>query len=315
LATFEAARSTLQHEDFQLSFLSNAESIYDDYVQLLVARGNPDEALRWADYSRARTLSEGLGLLSKGASDHAAPPALNPREIARRAKGTLLFYWLGEKQSYLWAVTPQKTSLFPLPPAADIESMVQRYRTALKGPQDVLASSEDGRALYRTLLDPAKSLLAKDAKVFIIPDGSLNNLNFETLIVASPKPNYWIDDAEVSNASALGVLAASIVRMCVKPSARAGCCSSVTVLPPARNIPNCHEPASRWRTSPSIFSPRRSRFMAVRRQRQPRICPAIRKNFPTLILSPTARRRNRHLQALRSRHSSEQRSTHCAPIW
>ncbi len=209
LATFEAARNTLRHEDFQLSFLSNAESIYDDYVHFLVARGRPDEALRWADYSRARTLSEGLGITSNGAGDHTAPPALNPREISRRAKGTLLFYWLGEKQSYLWAITPQKTSLFPLPPRADIELMVQRYRVALKGPGDVLASSEDGRALYRTLIDPAKSLQAKDAKVFIIPDGSLNNLNFETLVVAEPKPHFWIEDAEVTNASSLRMLAAS----------------------------------------------------------------------------------------------------------
>jgi len=150
-----------------------------------------------------------LGLLSKGTSNVAGPPPLNSREVSRRAKGVLLFYWLGDKQSYLWAITPQKTSLFPLPPAAEIESMVQRYRTALTGPQDVLESSEDGRALYRTLIAPAKPLLANDAKVFIIPDGSLNNLNFETLIVADPTPHFWIEDADVANASSLRVLAAS----------------------------------------------------------------------------------------------------------
>lgn len=214
LATFEAARSTVRHEDFQLSFLTNAERIYDDYVHFLVARGETDEALRWADYSRARTLAEGLGLLSKGAldRDHARPPALNPREISRRAQGALLFYWLGEKQSYLWAITPLKTALFPLPPGAEIDSLVQRYRNSLNGPQDVLASNEEGRVLYRTLIVPAKTLLAKDAKVFIIPDGSLNNINFETLIVADPKPHYWIEDANVVNASSLRVLASSLIR-------------------------------------------------------------------------------------------------------
>ncbi len=213
LSTFEAARSTVRHGDFQLSFLTNGARIYDDYVHFLVAKGKSDDALRWADYSRARTLSEGLGLLSKGSSnaDQAGPPALNAREIARRAQGTLLFYWLGEKQSYLWAITPLKASLFPLPPAPEIDSLVQRYRSSLNGPEDALASS-DGRTLYRTLVAPAKSLLASNAKVFIIPDGSLNNLNFETLVVDEPKPHYWIEDADVVNASSLRVLAASLHR-------------------------------------------------------------------------------------------------------
>jgi len=90
--------------------------------------------------------------------------------------------------------------------------MVQRYRIALKGPQDVLASSNDGRTLYRTLIAPARALLVNNAKVVIIPDGSLNNLNFETLIVPDPEPHYWIEDAGVTNASSLRVLAASFAR-------------------------------------------------------------------------------------------------------
>src|SRR6267378_886427 len=213
LATFEAARDTVRHEDSQLSFLTNASRIYDDYVHFLVARGKTDAALRWADYSRARTLAEGLGLLAKGPSS--GPPPLNPQQIARRADGTVLFYWLGEKQSYLWTITPQKTSLFTLPPEAEINAAVQRYRKALGGLQDVRESADhDGRWLYQTLIAPARALLQRDAKVFVIPDGSLNNLNFETLLVAEssvsqPKLHFWIEDMTVANASSLRVLGAS----------------------------------------------------------------------------------------------------------
>ncbi len=213
LATFEAARDTVQHEDSQLSFLTNASRIYDDYVHFLVARGKTDDALRWADYSRARTLAEGLGLLAKGASS--GPPPLKPQQIARRADGTVLFYWLGEKQSYLWAITPQKTGLFTLPAGAEIDAAVQRYRKALGGPQDVLGSADqDGRWLYRALIAPAQPLVKKDAKVFVVPDGSLNNLNFETLLVSEssvsqPKLHYWIEDVTIANASSLRVLGAA----------------------------------------------------------------------------------------------------------
>src|SRR5580704_2546043 len=208
LATFEAARSSLQRSDSKLPFSNNASRIYDDYVHFLVARGRTDDALRWADYSRARTLAEGLGLLTKWASS--GPPPLKPQQIARQADGTVLFYWLGEKQSYLWAITPHKTSLFTLPAGSEIDAAVQRYRKALVGPQDILeTASPEGTGLYQMLVAPAQALLAKDTQVFVIPDGSLNGLNFETLLVPEPKLHYWIEDATVADASSLRLLAAS----------------------------------------------------------------------------------------------------------
>jgi CHAT domain-containing protein len=208
LSTFETARSGLQHEDSRLPFLTNASRIYDDYIRFLVSQKKTDQALQVADYSRARTLTEGLGLLPKGTSFK--PDPLNAQQAARRAGGTIFFYWLGEKQSYLWTITPQKTSLFPLPPAAEIDRAVQRYRKALVGPQDVLETANaDGTALYRMLVSPAQALLTKDMQVFIIPDGSLNSLNFETLLVPDSKPHYWIEDATIADASSLRLLAGS----------------------------------------------------------------------------------------------------------
>jgi CHAT domain-containing protein/Tfp pilus assembly protein PilF len=220
LSTFEAARDSVHHKDSQLSFLTNAASIYDDYLHILLAHGRSNEALRWADYNRARTLTEGLGLLDKARDKRASagPPALNAEEVARRTKSAVLFYWLGEKQSYLWAITPRKTAMFPLPAKAEIEAAAQRYRKALADPGDVLdPANEDGGWLYRTLIAPALPLLPKDAKVFVIPDGSLNNVNFETFIVSgagsggvsASKPHFWIEDATVTAASSLRVLAAS----------------------------------------------------------------------------------------------------------
>jgi CHAT domain-containing protein len=208
LATFEAARAALHRDASKLPFSNNASRIYDDYISFLVAHGRPEDALRWAEYSRARTLAEGLGLLP--AKSPSGPPALNAQAVARRAGGNILFYWLGEKQSFLWAITPKKVALFPLPVRAEIEAAAQRYHSALIGPQDVLASADrDGQWLYTILLTPAAPLLPMDSKVFIVADGSLNNLNFETLLVPGPRPHYWIEDATVANASSLRLLAAS----------------------------------------------------------------------------------------------------------
>ena len=206
LSTFETARSSLKGEDLQLPFPSNALGIYDDYIHFLASQGKTTEALQVAEYSRGRTLAEGLGLLQKGTTFK--PIALNPQEIARRAGGTILFYWLGEKQSYLWTITAQKTSLFTLPPKSEIDPVVRRYRKALSEQQEFLQTADDdGRTLYRTLVLPAKPLLAENAKVIIIPDGSLNTLNFETLLVPDPTPHYWIEDVTIADASSLRLTA------------------------------------------------------------------------------------------------------------
>ncbi|MFY9743932.1 MAG: CHAT domain-containing protein [Candidatus Sulfotelmatobacter sp.] len=220
LNTFETARSELKHEDSRLPFLSNASRIYDDYIHFLVAQGKSTEALQVADYSRGRTLAEGLGLLQKETSFK--PAVLDARGVARRTGGTILFYWLGEKQSYLWAITAQKIRLFTLPPGAEIDASVQRYREALAGPQDVHESADpDGRWLYHILVGPTLDRLKKDAKVVIIPDGNLNSLNFETLLVSravvseakapavqlpEAKVHYWIEDVTIAKASSLRIL-------------------------------------------------------------------------------------------------------------
>jgi CHAT domain-containing protein len=207
LTTFETERGSLRRNEAKLPFSGNGSQIYDDYIHFLMAQQKSDDALRWAEYSRARTLAEGLQLLSPQATS--PPPTLDAQAIARRAGGNILFYWLGEKQSFLWVITARKITLFDLPPRKEIEATARRYRDALNGPRDVLESGDrDGQWLYMALVAPAADSL-KGSKTFIIPDGSLNNLNFETLLVPGSKPHYWIEDATVANAGSLRLLAAS----------------------------------------------------------------------------------------------------------
>ena len=103
LVRFERARSSLHHEDFELPFMANATQLYDDYIHFLLEQGKTAEALQDSRVQPGPTLAEGLGLLQKRSTR--TPATVNPREIARAAGGTILFYWLGSKQSCLWAVT------------------------------------------------------------------------------------------------------------------------------------------------------------------------------------------------------------------
>jgi len=219
LKTFEAARAELYHEYAQLPFLANATTIYDDYIHFLVTQGKTDEALITADQSRARTLAQGFG---QSSSQRALSPAtLPPRAVARKAGATLLFYWLGERQSYLWAITPEKTALFTLPAQREITPLIERYRKTLLGRQDPLESGNTtGQQLYSMLVAPAAKLLRPSVPVMVLTDGALSQLNFETLIVpgaasgsdtakSGGQPHYWIEDATLMAAPSLAMLAAA----------------------------------------------------------------------------------------------------------
>ncbi|HEX8814077.1 MAG TPA: CHAT domain-containing protein, partial [Terriglobales bacterium] len=211
LSTFEATRCSLhQRVDSRLPFLSNAERIYENYIHFLVERGQTNRALQVADYMRARTLAEGLGRTCKATF---APDPLIATQIASRAGGTILFYSLGDEHSYLWTITDREVRLFALTASrSEIDAAVQRYRKKLEGPPEILNAANDGTVLYDMLVAPAQSLLNRassrnDSSIFIIPDGALNSLNFETLI--SQPTHYWIEDVTIANAASLAFLPTS----------------------------------------------------------------------------------------------------------
>jgi CHAT domain-containing protein/Flp pilus assembly protein TadD len=211
LETIEAVRSSVQAEDLRLSFLSGAISFYNDYIEFLLAHRRVEDALQVAELSRARTLAEGLG---------SAPKTLlvpvrdfHPEQLAQRSRAALLFYWLGQENSYLWVIGPAKVTCLTLPPAGEIDPLVKAYRDAVLAGRDVLQTANaDGAKLYSILVEPAKELIPRGSRVIILPDGSLYGLNFETLPVPGATPHYWIEDVTVTTASSLTLLGAANVR-------------------------------------------------------------------------------------------------------
>jgi CHAT domain-containing protein len=220
LTAFESARAQLKHENSRLPFAANATGIYDDYIHLLVKEGKSEEALAVASQSRARTLAQGLGVAGNKASFQ--PATLNPRQIARQSGATLLFYWLGAEQSYMWVITPYKITLIKLPSQVEIVAHIKRYSKALLDLEDPLQTGNpDGQALYQILVAPAAKLIRSNTPIMILADGRLSPLNFETLLAPGPSPkigrsagpaprlHYWIEDATLLSAPSLDLLAAA----------------------------------------------------------------------------------------------------------
>jgi len=219
LAAFESARAKVKNENLRLPFSANATRIYDRYIHFLVRHSRSDEALAIADQSRARTLEQGLGMAAGNATFR--PATLNPRQIAKNTGATLLFYWLGKNQSYVWVIAPAKVTLIPLPAQSEIVDRVERYRKVLLAMRDSReAGDEDGQALYKMLVAPASTLFRPNTPIMILTDGALSQLNFETLLAPGPHPSqspqnsdsdpgihYWIEDETLLTAPSLAMLA------------------------------------------------------------------------------------------------------------
>jgi CHAT domain-containing protein len=211
IETITAARDSIDRDDSRLSYLSGGIDFYNDYVDFLVRRNRPLDALHVAELSRARMLLEGLSVDQK--SSTRAIPVVQPQQLARRLQATLLFYWVGQDHSYLWAITPAKTQCFEIPKASDLESLTASFSRTIRDLRDPQGpGSAQGQQLYTMLVAPAQQLLPKDGRIILLADPSLSVLNFESLIVPGTSPHFWIEDVTLSNASSLTLLSSAAAR-------------------------------------------------------------------------------------------------------
>jgi CHAT domain-containing protein len=207
IQTFEAKRSTVQNEALRLSAFAYGDAAYRDYADFLIDARRPIEALQLLDHSRARTLEEGLGVVSDR-SDTRGKDVVDAQAVARKLNARILFYSLGAKKSYLWVISAAETRLFALPTRKEIQSLVDEYQRIIQKSSDPLQTANPAAiALYEVLIKPAAAMIPNDSKIFVISDGVLNALNFETLLKPTAAGfKYWIEDVTVTATSSIRIL-------------------------------------------------------------------------------------------------------------
>ena len=203
LETIEKSRSEVLKTEYKLSFLTRLIQFYQSYVDALVDQGKIERALEVSESSRGRVLGERNSLAPPARASAAAL-----QQVAARSRSILLSYWLGASRSYVWAVTATGVQMMPLPPAAEIESLVRQHQAAINNTlADPLASSATaGDELYRKLVEPVLPWIPPGSRVVIVADRSLHAINFETLPVPGPTRHYFIEDVELQTAPSLSLL-------------------------------------------------------------------------------------------------------------
>jgi len=200
----------------KLEFSSRATESYTEYIQFLTSRNMPVKALQIADLMHARTLIEGLSTDGKTTAPQVEIPKI--QALLKTTNQVILSYWIAPGASFLWVITPDQIKSFSLAGKQEIDQEVESYRKALLGSQDLRNANKDGEKLYQTLIEPAKALIPPNGRVVIVPDGSLNRLNFETLKIPDQPEHYWIEDVEIQNASSIALLANRSARPPVQPN-------------------------------------------------------------------------------------------------
>lgn len=215
LNVIEQTRSDLLKTDYKLSYLTQLNSFYRAYVDVLVRQGLAERALEIADSSRGRVLADRQGVK--------APPRMSAssfRSLARQTGSVFLSYWVTSPASYVWVIAGDGIRCVKLPPAADIETLVRAHQAAIANVlvNPLAAVDSAGSQLYRLIVAPAVAGLSAGARVVIVPDKALHAVNFETLPVDGPKRHYWIDDVELQIAPSLTSL--TTTRPALAPAGR-----------------------------------------------------------------------------------------------
>jgi CHAT domain-containing protein/Tfp pilus assembly protein PilF len=203
LSVIETTRAGLVRTDDKVAYLTRLITFYQDYVSALISQGHADRALEVADSSRGQLLAERQRTAGPGRMKAAAF-----QRVARESGAVMLSYWLGPEQSWLWVISGSGVQLVPLPKRSEIEQLVAQHQATIADAMaDPLGAAQSaGDKLYRILVQPADKWISRDARVIIVPDGALHEINFETLVVDGPQRHYWIDDVQVEIAPSLATL-------------------------------------------------------------------------------------------------------------
>lgn len=209
--TFEAKRAGINSEALRLTTFGYGDAVYRDYANFLIANHRSNEALDLLDRSRARTLEEGLG--ESTSRSPLSARITTAQAVARRLDAIILFYSLGPEQSHLWVIDRKRIQRFEIPKESDIQAWIAEYQKSIQKSIDPLqAPIPAATSLYDALIKPAADSIPPGSRVFIIPDGVLHGLNFETLPEPTAAgPRYWIEQVTVTTGSSISLLARASV--------------------------------------------------------------------------------------------------------
>lgn len=197
LAAFSRQRQSLTSADFQIPFREAAGGLLNDYMEHLISTGREWEALKVLDESRARAL------------DVEPRPAAGlhlsyTSTLARSVHGVVLVYYVRPHASFLWAIGAQGRGFYRIAGDDVLRPLLTRHQTSILASRELTgAAGKPGQALYQALIAPAAQVIGSASRAFLMVEGDLTQVNFETLLTPGLSSHLWIEDVAITNARSL----------------------------------------------------------------------------------------------------------------
>lgn len=134
---------------------------------------------------RLSAIENEIGFYPEKASRRKRKLHTNPLDEVQRSLRSdelLLSFSLGTNKSYLWAVTADRLSLYPLPSTAEITRQLEAFTSSVRNGREVAV----GQELAETIFGKLDSTTLQKANWLIVGDGALLN---SVPFVALPEPN------------------------------------------------------------------------------------------------------------------------------
>ena len=116
-----------------------------------------------------------------------ASSALSLSQLQRSLGGnsTLVTWLLGEERSWIWCITRDAATAYPLARGNDVESAAQDLHALWSVPSAGAPARDRELKASRTILGPAGALVSKYSAVTIVADGALRSIPFGAVWVES----------------------------------------------------------------------------------------------------------------------------------
>jgi CHAT domain-containing protein/tetratricopeptide (TPR) repeat protein len=187
LDEIEGQRAQMAAGSYRISFLDQAQSLYERAASLQLRRGNAADALDLVERSRARALLDRVGEMSRPGvrGDTSLPSAapLGSAEICRRLppRTVVAVYAVLDGRLVTWLLRPGGVELSrQQPPWQTVAGLVRGLRAALAG-GDSRVVRRPLEQLDQLLVEPWRVMLRSHDRIVFVPTRTLYEVPFAAL--------------------------------------------------------------------------------------------------------------------------------------